>query len=1575
MPDGREMLEEEAYKNLAADVPLALLPVRIETRFFPNRRAGDKPEVLRVRIFPDTIHADDHRHGLTDYEIDAGIGFWNTIWKLPDDDPAAIDARAHLAAQVGPYRAVHVAARCRPDGDADAGDEPKFPDLKPVETVEPVYARLLPDEWMLRFYRTDGTLAHTEFIAVDTTSDLVMAPALVAGHETDHGDDPRGTARGFLEDQDLAWAFDFAKAVAVGMACEIDLGTLPSPIGTLLVTGVRSVEEAKLVHVAEAQALFTQFAQHRFSRGLDVVPQGTPTNNSDAGRSGVSLSDPDPEAIFDAAARPGPGAARLVVEAMVKEPATMYVARANDALSLAFGHLVPNAFDFTVNAHQNDGLSSWAMNMATGFATIGGALAFGLRQLDGKGVLDEHALDLRDYYARWVRGGAALPTFRVGEQPYGVMPITSRPKEYFAPAEFRVKYEHYLTELLDNWRAALPVAALDPDATDARPGRTPLITAETVATVLGAVPHPTALQVREAENLNPADTAELDDLIGQIDTIVNDLGGPGQGAHIVAAGNMVRPLWDDRRPFLESVNYDVYTQLTSVDLWEQELDHVMDTYPYEAITDPLNEARDLTQGPLRDLVEQRHRATQALPSALTKLHGFGGVGSQDVLFLTVLGYGLEATAVDDLSATDDGSLSHLLAFFNAVERELGSIAAGDQPVWKRSSFASEDPLLPTLLDTAYRFTPANALPILALAFAVIRKLALTSREKLLTLDINPIDPLDIGVTLPGPGPVFEPVEVRVPVPLAEARMVDYLDNLLRESLGLVMYRLDAWVLALANERLATLRKAEPYGIQIGAYGWLVDIEPATPMGGHDDAPAAPSQGYIHAPSLTHATTAAVLRAGWSGHGASDGDAPLSVDLSSDQVRRGQWILDGLRNGQELGEVLGARFERALHDARLDVWIVEIRKLVLDVTNDDAGPGAVVDGLVLAGAAALGGGLTGAGGGAGYDMTTREAQLAGLFATRIATAPRRQRRQLRRVAEIADRISADLDAVADVIMFQSVHSLLSGDSPAAQSALAISSGADATIPPITGTRTARDGQLVGHRVGTTWTEQEIRAGDSIASIAEPAVAAWLAAHLPEVSAVRFSWTQVAPDLDGSATMRAPLTTVASLDDLGLSVVDAALLAGAGADQSASDLGRVVTALCAGTFHPEGELGIPQQVPVGQVSLDEFGLLASALFEVVSRARPLGRTDLVLPDEAETLGAELDYDDELGVRAAAVDGALSTLASAITAKRSQLLALAQATAIGIPGALTTLEAVVGIRPAAAAAQPPPLDDADLDDVDLDGGVDADADAADGSAEVPLTDDELIEQGLDVVVAAVVARLPLVDDPTPADTDAWLDALEARIGERLPVCPLFEVPEGTSMSVPIPVVPGGAPDPRVERRDQAPRWLRQVARVRSNLGALLDGLLLSQAVTGTAEAFDVLQKPSPAGPWVATGKPSATGDQLSFVGLGPKDLPFEPGAVVGGLLFDSWTESIPRPRQETGVAVHFDAPSARPPQTVLLSTVAEGDEFSADELADQLMFTLELAKLRAVGPVDLGLGQVLPGVFIEDGLVLSDEVEDTP
>ena len=66
----------------------------------------------------------------------------------------------------------------------------------------------------------------------------------------------------------------------------------------------------------------------------------------------------------------------------------------------------------------------------------------------------------------------------------------------------------------------------------------------------------------------------------------------------------------------------------------------------------------------------------------------------------------------------------------------------------------------------------------------------------------------------------------------------------------------------------------------------------------------------------------MLRSGFRSH---DGDETLAVNLTSRRARIARWLLGGVRRGQELGSLLGYRFERALHEAGQDELIDDFRR--------------------------------------------------------------------------------------------------------------------------------------------------------------------------------------------------------------------------------------------------------------------------------------------------------------------------------------------------------------------------------------------------------------------------------------------------------------------------------------------------------------------------------------------------------------------------------------------------------------------------------------------------------------------------
>src|SRR5215213_3261225 len=97
------------------DLPLVLLPVRLETRFFTLASGTTE---LRVRVFPDKVHLDSHEPLLTADEQAWGRHYWEQNWRAGDINgdgaAAARDAWRQLADRFGAGRAAWIARILQP---------------------------------------------------------------------------------------------------------------------------------------------------------------------------------------------------------------------------------------------------------------------------------------------------------------------------------------------------------------------------------------------------------------------------------------------------------------------------------------------------------------------------------------------------------------------------------------------------------------------------------------------------------------------------------------------------------------------------------------------------------------------------------------------------------------------------------------------------------------------------------------------------------------------------------------------------------------------------------------------------------------------------------------------------------------------------------------------------------------------------------------------------------------------------------------------------------------------------------------------------------------------------------------------------------------------------------------------------------------------------------------------------------------------------------------------------------------------------------------------------------------------
>ena len=503
-----------------------------------------------------------------------------------------------------------------------------------------------------------------------------------------------------------------------------------------------------------------------------------------------------------------------------------------------------------------------------------------------------------------------------------------------------------------------------------------------------------------------------------------------------------------------------------------------------------------------------------------------------------------------------------------------------------------------------------------------------------------------------------------------------LERLFAEHVDCCSYRLDAWKTGLAANRLAEMRppaddgKTPARGIYLGAFGWLENVRPkadtltpvllsgdlAQTFQRQGDAPLKSDQqnaGYIHAPSLSQAAAAAILKNAYRVHATPQNPDAMAVNLTSDRVRDALAILEGVRNGQTLPALLGYRFERGLHDAHdlaeVDKFIYPLRQAFPLVANQLQSTRTeetvdinllearnVIDGVAFVNRLHTPGneiypfGLA-VGSGDGQIPSASAPEQAALDAE-------------------ANRLLDLYDALGDLVMAESVYQVVLGNfDRASANTTAFSQGG--RPPEIEVVSTPRRGLSLTHRVALHL-DPSADPNTSPTAVpitprarAEAPLNLWLTGRLPTPDDVVVHVTYTTPALTGAQSV------VLSQRDLALQAIDVLYLFNLDLDQAMSELDdRIVQAIRYGAgAHPDVAVTIDYTAAVAsKVTFFELAALVRSLRTLILEARPVSPADMALPLESEP--ADVLWDDaELAARVALA-------VSDLTVRRDALVALA-------------------------------------------------------------------------------------------------------------------------------------------------------------------------------------------------------------------------------------------------------------------------------------------------------------------------------
>jgi hypothetical protein len=1438
--------------QLSAEWPIVLFPVRIETRF---DLSSPSPSLL-VRIYPDDISIDTHEPLLTDAEAAAGLDYWTFAATAGEQE-----AWRRLLVTYPSTRAAWIVRSTTPLDAMDDGDFHLFLPLRSSSWTRPAIALGMPDRFRVAAYRGERRVA----FAIGNT---IVEPLAVSLDPSADPDDPKAfvdvSGHGLEIDRAIAWTVDFEAAVKAGMAVRIPLDAEDAAKGfdQLFVVGVKT--SLKPVEGAAGVASLLE-AQH-YTAGWGFVRQGTPTHNTSDSRSPFPASDPGGVHSFPiergTSASP-PDGSGVILWTSFRSPGSNGVVLAN---ALGIGEVFTDHVENTELLEQphakafNDALwpgtlGYYMRQMLDPFVTEGSTEALRVARPSSIESIDS---ETRAHFVNYVRGVASLPSLRVGRKVYGVLPVTSLAR-WKPDAEARGvdrALPALLTTLRGIWSSTLNAVP--------HIGRSADTEADLIST-LGMEAR--SRRVRVAQMLGP--TAHFN-LLSFLRMSPESWENERQGVAGDAMSAIGHPGWD---PLIGWMSFS-----RTADLFLGAL--VADALSEEKGLDPnyILSIRTASVDALRLEVFPASSSARLSPVPIApRSPGSITPAAPTALLYHVLRYAAltEYDRLASLLVINHDTATPLLrpdeelvGFGRSQSIAIASSVSGSRPTaWERLNrtiaFTGTQTIAEYLLDPA-RDTDGGGAHAYRQSLAAIEDLSTAELERLFT-----------------------------------------------STLDTCSHRLDAWITSLASKRLASMRTRNPSGAHWGAYGWIENLRPAgeqkteTLADGRVGIVQTSSDGYVHSPTMTHASAAAALRSAYRARSGGDSER-YGIDLSSDRVRRALRLLEKVRSGESLGSALGHQFERGLRDRaapQLPAVVDSLRRQYPLVANkladshlsaDRVAARNVVDGLRLADAFR------------GSSLSFDASVLPAGSGARSAVES-----ELR---EIEDTI----DAISDLFTAESVFQSMRGNIAATAASLdAIAGGM--RPPELECVQQPRGGTALTHRFAIVLGDGAVAAPlwtapSSPRSTAEPRLDGWIGSLLGDPATIRCRATFPDPSLTG-ATAELHI----SLAALQLRPIDFFAFAIDAAEnaEGISDLDILITRAA----------GVPSatidNAPWPDRTIRTFadGIeTVRAIQALIAASRPLRAEDLVAPENAQKPRPSAVT---ISTRAAAARTTLDNLSLELVANSTSGFDPALLDASLVKASLFGIRGALGLSPVLFPGVAGELAERARNVL---GEI---ASRLNDSARVGNSDDQIVR----AVLGAGFVLLPTFTPTRPAELAQALAYAPDLVGN----------------------------DPLA-----VPHWIRKAAPVRDPIATFRSMSLRANAAGGAAAPFAVVQLPFAAGAaWAAlpfadeahrppagrvsivvqsVASPAATGDWA-------------------GLLVDEWSEIIPSASEQTAVSLQYEHPRAEAPQAVLVAVPpVSGGVWDFESLLDCVRETLHLAKVRGADLETLGaIGQIVPALCL--------------
>lgn len=893
--------------------PIVFFPLRLETRFENSN--------LLVRVFPDDILINQLKTGLSDNEIKTGIRYWEERNKAKELDVVAYESKKeylwnNVAALSSPPRASWIIRKTRPRNWVENNEVTNLLEFEETDALKkniPTTDHLLPTRLVLIMETESNQIIVSEGLQkedgggfVEIPKNLALIPDLEHGEKsfkvTSDKLDGLSRVRFSLADE-ISWMSNFKDALYKGMAFDIPIQGV-SKINWLLVVGVKE----GLTGEEGSKALESLLRAHYYtSKGLTLVPQGTPTNNSEEDNSGYEqryLVGQEDYLVYNPD--------KTIVSQQRQEQKTDQQ-RLAEGLGLSFQNSIlcqtgPHRRAKNDNLPNHNGLAdareAALMNTALYPATLGYYTKYGLNGVFNTGLPSS----LRSFYLEHVSGRGPLPALRRGKQPYGLvlcadMKNIPEPPADDAITRFIQLLEREITELAYQTMHIGQLYDSNGDLTDF---------SGTLNYLLRQ--NPTSVRYYKRKLIKKSDKVIASKLL--FDQLWNSLVVPGTVSN---ADPLLLKLSEER------VRREIGL-------------FVCNKNEISTETDKLSE---------------------------TKFN----VNYIKWLLNWFLGGGLKDSNNLNQRPTPDGELPLLFILLrSALIRQVEACVRIwlDHEEIKITSSENNSPLVPldyllVKLDQIYTQQELTGVPghrdytISNYLFNFIKDIGFNNVDNINDLNTfyERINGLREWIVIekkliknrsfsePLHSAYLELLDIITSLYVLSSMPTARLERCFAEHLDTLTYRTDAWITGLLSQKLDIWRVNNPLGIHIGAYGWLLDIrkQSKNPADG----------GYIHAPSLAQASSGALLKNGFKKYRFNEG--AFAVDLSSDRAQRGLFLLEGLQEGYELPAILGYQFERAMHDAGLETELASLKndyplnnRRLIDQNNPITG--TVIDGLQL-----------------------------------------------------------------------------------------------------------------------------------------------------------------------------------------------------------------------------------------------------------------------------------------------------------------------------------------------------------------------------------------------------------------------------------------------------------------------------------------------------------------------------------------------------------------------------------------------------------------------------------------------------